>query len=72
VSAAPEIIQEVPANLTAVAIPFWAKVLFPVVPAEAKYMVSDVIDIVTALADILIKLIAVPVAYATEAFAGIV
>lgn len=41
-------------------------------PAELRYMVSDVIAIVTLAADILINVIAVPIGYATLLFAGIV
>jgi len=55
----------------AVAEPYCAKVLLPVAPVE-KYIVSEVIAIVTSFAVMFTKLIAVPIGYATEAFAGIV
>jgi hypothetical protein len=42
--------QVVLATLTAVAIPCAANVLEPVVPAPAKYMVSEVMAIVTVVA----------------------
>ena len=65
-------IQVVEAILSAVAVPYWARVLLPVVPVPARYMVSDVIAIVTLPADILTKVIAVPVAYGTLVLLSIV
>jgi hypothetical protein len=44
----------------------------PVVPAELKYIVSVVIAILTAVADKLINVTAVPSGNATEDAAGIV
>jgi len=44
----------------------------PVVPALDKYMVSVVIAMLTLVAERFIKVIAVPIGYATELFAGIV
>jgi hypothetical protein len=43
-----------------------------VVPVGTKYIVSLVIAIVTTWAVMLTKVIAVPIGYATEPFAGIV
>jgi hypothetical protein len=65
-------IQEVAVILVAVAIPYCANVRFPVVPAFAKYIVSEVIPIVTDELDKLTKLTAVPIENATDAFAGMV
>ena len=65
-------IQVVDAIFTAVAEPYWAKVLVPVVPADDRYMVSLVIAILTLVADKLMKVNAVPIAYPTLEFAGIV
>jgi hypothetical protein len=42
------------------------------VPAEDKYIVSVVIAIVTTWLVMLMNVIAVPIGYATEPFAGIV
>lgn len=42
------------------------------VPALLKYIVSDVIAIVTTCEVMLMNVMAVPSAYATDAFAGIV
>jgi hypothetical protein len=42
--------QVVAATLTAVAIPWAANVLVPVVPVPARYIVSDVIAILTVVA----------------------
>ena len=61
-----------PDILMAVAEPNWANVLDPVVPALDKYIVSVVIAIVTAAVAMFIKVIAVPIGYATDAAAGIV
>jgi predicted peptidase len=44
----------------------------PVVPALDKYIVSVVIAMLTAVADKLIKVSAVPIGYETEVAAGIV
>ena len=49
VSPLPEIIQLVLVTLMAVATPNAASVLLPVVPAPARYIVSDVMAIVTVL-----------------------
>ena len=51
--------------------PYAAKVLLPVEPSPARYMVSVVMAIVTVFIR-LIKVMAVPTGYATLAFAGIV
>lgn len=56
----------------AVAEPYWARLREPVVPAELKYIVSDVMAIVTTWLVMLIKVSAVPSAYATFAFESIV
>jgi hypothetical protein len=58
--------------LIAVAEPYCAKVLLPVVPAAVKYIVSEVMAIVRLFADMLMKLTAVPTGYATDAFEGMV
>ena len=58
--------------LMAVAEPYWTNDREPVVPAELKYIVSVVIAIVTTWLVMLINVIAVPIAYATLPFAGIV
>ena len=55
-----------------VAEPFVAKVREPVVPAGDKVRVSVVMAIVTFATAMLINVIAVPIGYATEPFAGIV
>jgi hypothetical protein len=68
----PEISQVVEVILIAVADPYWAKLLDPVVPAELRYMVSVVIAIVTTWDVMLINVIAVPMGYATELLAGMV
>jgi hypothetical protein len=64
--------QVVDAILSAVAVPYWASVLEPVDPVAARYIVSDVIAIVTALDDIFTNVIAVPTGYATLALLSIV
>jgi hypothetical protein len=52
----------VAATLTAVAIPYAANVLVPVVPVPAKYIVSVVIAILTVVAlDPAINVIVVPI-----------
>lgn len=53
--------QFVDVILTAVAEPYCASVLDPVVPAEDRYIVSDVIAMVTLAAAILINVMAVPI-----------
>ena len=58
--------------LSAVAVPYCANVLLPVVPVPPKYIVSVVMAIVIALVDIFTNVTAVPVGNATEPFAGIV
>ena len=69
----PEIIQRVDVTLIAVAIPLDARVLLPVVPAPARTSVSEVIAIVITQSDVsFTNVSAVPIGYATEAFAGIV
>ena len=55
-----------------VADPFVARVLDPVVPAGDKVNVSEVMAIVTFAAAMLMNVMAVPIGYATELFAGIV
>ena len=63
----------VAATLTAVAIPYAASVLVPVVPLPPKYMVSVVIPIVVEVAlGPAISEIAVPIGNATAVLAGIV
>jgi len=65
--------QVVAATLTAVAIPYAARVLVPVVPVPAKYMVSVVIAILTVVAlGPAINAMAVPIGNATLELAGIV
>lgn len=59
-------------SLIAVAEPYCANVRVPVVPAELKYIVSDVIAILIDVADIFTNVIAVPIGKATDALAGIV
>ena len=56
----------------AVAEPYCASVRVPVVPALERYIVSVVIAILMDVADKFIKVIAVPIGYATEEAAGIV
>lgn len=69
----PEIIHSVVVILIAVATPLAAKVLLPVVPAPARRIVSEVIEIVTTPAEFwLMKVIAVPMGYATFALLSIV
>ena len=53
-------IQCVESILTAVATPYWASDLLPVVPVPAKYIVSEVIAIVTTWEVMLMNVIAVP------------
>jgi hypothetical protein len=73
VNPVPEIIHSVLVNLIAVAIPFAARVLLPVVPAGDKRIVSVVIAIVTTPAPFwLINVTAVPTGKATLEFAGMV
>jgi hypothetical protein len=57
----PEINQVVEVILIAVAEPYCARLLDPVVPAELKYIVSVVIAIVTTWDVMLINVIAVPI-----------
>lgn len=57
----PEMSQFVDVILTAVAEPYCASVLDPVVPAEDRYIVSDVIAMVTLAAAMLINVMAVPI-----------
>jgi hypothetical protein len=59
-------------SFIAVAEPYCANVLVPVVPAVLKNIVSDVIAILMAVADIFINISVVPIGYATDALAGIV
>jgi hypothetical protein len=67
------IYQVVAATLTAVAIPFAARVLEPVDVPPANLNVSDVIAIVTVVAlGPAINVIVVPIGYATDAAAGMV
>ena len=68
----PEITHVVESIFTAVAIPYCARLRDPVDPVPAKYIVSVVIAIVTTCEVMLINVRTVPVAYATEPFAGIV
>jgi hypothetical protein len=68
----PEINQVVEVIFTAVAIPYCANDLLPVVPVPAKYIVSVVIAIVTTCEVMLINVNTVPITYATEEFAGMV
>jgi hypothetical protein len=72
VSPFPLIIQVVDVVFTAVAIPWAARVLEPVVPAPAKYIVSVVIAIVIVAPTPEIKVRVVPTGNATDEFAGIV
>jgi hypothetical protein len=63
----------VAATLTAVAIPYAARVLVPVVPKLARYMVSVVIAISTVVAlGPAMNVMAVPMGYATLLLAGMV
>ena len=64
--------HDVAVTLTAVAIPNAARVLEPVVPVPARYIVSDVIAIVTVTPVSAINPMVVPIGYATVALAGIV
>ena len=64
--------QVVAVILIAVAEPYCAKLREPVVPALDKYIVSVVMAIVTTWEVMLINVIAVPMVYATDEFAGIV
>ena len=67
------IIHRVDVIFIAVATPFAASVLEPVVPVHASTIVSDVIAMVITPADVsLINVIAVPIGYATLAFESIV
>jgi hypothetical protein len=67
------IYQVVAATLTAVAIPYAARVLDPVVPVPARYMVSVVMAIVVVVAlGPPMNAIAVPIGYATLELAGMV
>jgi hypothetical protein len=65
--------QVVAATLTAVAMPYAARVLVPVVPVPARYMVSVVIAILTVVAlGPAINAMVVPIGNATLELAGIV
>jgi hypothetical protein len=65
--------QVVAATLTAVAIPYAARVLEPVVPVPPRYIVSVAIAIVTVVAlGPAINPMVVPIGYATVPLAGIV
>jgi hypothetical protein len=65
--------QVVLATLTAVAMALAAKVLVPVDPVPARYMVSVVIAMLVALdAGPAMNVMAVPIGNATEPLAGIV
>lgn len=68
----PLINHVVEVNLIAVATPYCAKVLVPVAPDPDRYIVSDVIAILTLLDDILTNVNTVPVSYATDPLAGMV
>lgn len=73
VNPVPLIIHSVEVILSAVAIPFAANVLLPVVPAPANRIVSDVIAIVTVPAPFwLTNVMAVPIGYGTLALESIV
>jgi hypothetical protein len=73
VSPVPLIYQVVAATLTAVAIPWAANVLEPVVPVPARYIVSVSMAIVAVVAlGPAMNVRVVPIGYATEALAGIV
>ena len=65
-------IQVVLVSFLAVATPYCVSDLLPVVPAPAKYIVSDVIAIVTTLAVMFVNVIQVPTGYATLAFESMV
>jgi len=65
-------IQVVEVSLTAVAIPNGARVLEPVVPGPARFMVSVVIAIVIVAPDPAINVTAEPIGNATDEFAGMV
>lgn len=65
-------IQVVEVIFTAVAMPYCASDLLPVVPVPAKYNVSLVIAIVTTWLVMLINVIAVPSGYATFALESMV
>ncbi len=64
-------IQVVDVIFTAVATPYWASVLVPVVPGPQRYMVSVVMGMVE-LVDMLMNVTEVPIGYATVPLAGIV
>ena len=64
--------QTVLVTLIAVAIPYWARVREPVVPADDRFIVSVVMAIVIALVELLMKVTAVPMGNATDELAGIV
>jgi hypothetical protein len=64
--------QEVAPIFNAVATPFCAKVRLPVFVPPASVMVSELMAIVMLLAFVFTNVIAVPIGYATEAFAAIV
>lgn len=69
----PDIIQRVLVIFIAVATPFAARVRDPVVPAPARTRVSVVIAIVITPPEVsFTNVSAVPIGYATDAFAGIV
>jgi hypothetical protein len=65
-------IHAVEVTLTAVAIPFCASVRVPVVVEPASVIVSVVIAIEQPVAFVAMNVTAVPISYATDAFAGIV
>jgi hypothetical protein len=64
--------QDVAEIFMAVAIPNAARVLDPVVPGPAKYMLSEVIEIVMVAPKPAIKVMVVPIGKATAELAGIV
>ena len=64
--------QPVEVTLTAVAMPYCARVREPVVPAGDSLIVSVVMAMVVALAELLMKVTAVPIGKATVPLAGIV
>lgn len=69
----PDIIHLVLVTFVAVAIQLAVNVRLPVVPAPDSTRVSVVIDIVIVPAEVsFMNVIAVPIGYATELFAGIV
>ena len=59
-------------TLIAVAMPYRARVREPVVPAGDSVSVSVVIAMIMLFVELLIKVTAVPIGYATELLAGIV